>query len=134
MRLWKKLWKKEQEKDPYTEEEENEIFLQMFRHKDIREYCEKPIIFYDNILLAHEKISGVLNSFRRIYEGYHRWTDAKLLNRLREKWKIVDTIQENHVKKLYENSESIKRKIEENNPPDEHTYFEVFFGGYKLKS
>merc|ERR1712105_187085 len=94
MRLWKKLWKKEQEKDPYTDEEENEIFLQMFRHKEIREYCESSTIFYDNILLTHEKISGVLNSFRKIYEGYYRWSDAKLLNKLREKWQIVETIQE----------------------------------------
>ena len=99
MRLRLKLWKKEQNKDPYTDEEENEIFLEMFRHNEIRKYCEQDKIYYDNILLTHAKISNVLNTFRETYNGLYRWSDAKLLNKLRDKWKIVDVIQENHVKK-----------------------------------
>ena len=100
-----KLWKSEQNKDPYTNEEENEIFLQMFRNNEVRKYCEQPTIYYDNILLTHAKISDILDSFRKIYNGLYRWSDAKLLNKLRDKWKIVETIQDNHVRKLYDNSE-----------------------------
>merc|ERR1712030_253487 len=53
--------------------------------------------------------------------SFFTWSDAKLLNRLREKWKIVETIQENHVKKLYENSEEIRNKLkkEDNNTEEE---------------
>ena len=39
----KKWWINEQKKDPYTSEEEDEIFLQMFRNTEIRRYCEFPI-------------------------------------------------------------------------------------------
>ena len=35
-----------------------------------------------------------------------------ILNKLREKWKMVDVIQENHVQKLYANSERIKKEFE----------------------
>ena len=41
IRLRQKLWKIEQNKDPYTDEEENEIFLQMFRNNEVRKYCEQ---------------------------------------------------------------------------------------------
>ena len=92
LRLRQKLWKIEQNKDPYTDEEENEIFLQMFRNNEIRKYCEQSTIYYDNILLTHAKVSDTLDSFRRMYNGLYRWSDAKLLNRLREKWKILETI------------------------------------------
>ena len=97
IKLRKKLWEREQLKDPYTEEDENEIFLEMFRHNEIRKYCEQEEIYYDNILLTHSKISSVLDMFRKNYNGLHKWSDAKLLNKLREKWKVVENIQEKHV-------------------------------------
>ena len=115
-----KLWKIEQNKDPYTGEEENEIFLQMFRNNEVRKYCEQSTIYYDNILLTHAKISEILDSFRKMYNGLYRWSNAKLLNRLRDKWKIVETIQDNHVRKLYKNSESMKKELESKNLLDKN--------------
>ena len=83
----------------------------MYRHNEIRKYCEQDEVYYDNILLTHAKISNVLDMFRKSYNGLYKWSDAKLLNKLREKWKIVEVIQEKHVQKLYANNERIKEEV-----------------------
>ena len=50
IRMRRKLWEKEHRKDPYTDEEENEIFLQMFRNKEVRNYCEQSMIYFDTVI------------------------------------------------------------------------------------
>ena len=79
LRLQKKVWELEQNKDPYTDEEENEIFLQMFRNKDVRKYCEQPLEYNETILQTHIEISTTLNSFREMYNGFYRCTVDELL-------------------------------------------------------
>ena len=66
-RMRRKLWENEHKKDPYTEEEENEIFLEMFRNKEIRRYCEQSMIYFDTVLPTYMEISATLNSFRGNY-------------------------------------------------------------------
>ena len=112
IRMRRKLWEKEHKKDPYTDEEENEIFLQMFRHTEVRKYCEQSMIYFDTIVPPYKKISATLNSFREVYNGFYRWSDVKLLAKLREKWRIIETIQNKHVEKLFEKNENFKRKLE----------------------
>ena len=115
IRMIRKLWENEQKKDPYTEEEENEIFLQMFRDREIRRYCENPIDYSKISLQTHIEISATLNSFREMYGGLYRWSNNKFLSRLTEKWKKVEEIQKNHVTKLFNKNEEIKNKIENKN-------------------
>ena len=111
-RMRRKLWENEQKKDPYTDEEENEIFLEMYRNKEVRKYCEQSMIYFDTKLPTYIEISTTLNSFREIYNGFYRWTDTKFLARLYAKWKIIDTVQDNHIKKLFEQNEKIKENLE----------------------
>ena len=65
-RLRKKLWEKELKKDPYTDEEENEIFLKMYRNIEIRKYCEQSMIYFDTTLPSYMELSATLNSFREM--------------------------------------------------------------------
>ena len=84
----------------------------MFRNKEVRNYCEQSMIYFDIIVPPYKKISATLNSFREIYNGFYRWSDTKLLAQLREKWRIIETIQNKHVEKLFEKNEDFKRKLE----------------------
>ena len=45
LRLKQKLWKIELSKDPYSEDDENEIFLKMYRNVEVRKYCEDSLIY-----------------------------------------------------------------------------------------
>ena len=114
-RLLRKLWENEQKKDPYSDEEENEIFLQMFRNMEIRSYCANPIEYTKISLQKHVEISATLNSFREMYTGFYRWSNSKFLSKLTAKWKNVKTIQKEHVTKLFNANEAKIREAENAN-------------------
>ena len=82
----------------------------MYRNKEVRKYCEQSMIYFDTKLPTYIEISTTLNSFREIYNGFYRWTDTKFLARLYAKWKIIETVQDNHIKKLFEQMRENKRK------------------------
>ena len=84
----------------------------MFRNKEIRKFCEQPLDYYNITVQTHVEISATLNSFREIYNGFYRWSNTKFLTKLKEKWKIVETIQNNHVTKLFNKNEAIKSELE----------------------
>ena len=81
----------------------------MYRNVEVRRYCEDSLIYFDTTLFPNRELASTLNSFREIYNGLYKWSDTKLLNKLNEKWKNVDEIQENHVEKLF-NENNIKKE------------------------
>ena len=107
-----KLWKNEMAKDPYLQDKENEIFLEMYRNIEVRKYCEDSMMYFDTTIFPNKELASTLNTFRELYTGLYRWSNDKLLRKLKNKWLIVDSIQKGHVEKLFEKNEIIKKDIE----------------------
>ena len=84
----------------------------MYRNIEVRKYCEESLIYFDTMLFPNRELATTLNSFRNLYPGLHRWSNKILLDRLKKGWLIVDTIQENHVQKIFENNTEINAEMD----------------------
>ena len=61
-RLRMKLWLKEMSEDPYSQEDRDGIFLEMYRNIEVRKYCEESMIYFDTTLFPNKELTKTLNS------------------------------------------------------------------------